>query len=55
MEQEDTLCDEVETVREHTYVSGRVSACGRCEAAAIDGTRCSWIKHRKCNELLYGK
>ena len=34
MEQEDTLCDEVETVQ---YT---VSACGECEAAATAITRC---------------
>ena len=32
VEQKENSC-EVETVREFTYIGGRVSACGRCEAA----------------------
>ena len=31
MEQEEKLCDEVETVREYTYLCDRVSAGGGCE------------------------
>ena len=33
VEQEDELCDEVQTVGEFTYLGGRVSACWGCEAA----------------------
>ena len=33
MEQEERLCNEVETVREFTYLGERVSADGGCEAA----------------------
>ena len=33
MEQEEKLCDEVETVRDFTYLGDRVSAGGGCEAA----------------------
>ena len=33
MEQEEKLCDEVETVRKFTYLGNRVSAGGGCEAA----------------------
>ena len=33
MEQEEKLCDEVETVREFTYLGDRVSASGGCETA----------------------
>ena len=33
MEQEEKICNEVETVREFTYLGDRVSAGGRCEAA----------------------
>ena len=33
VDQEEKLCDEVETVREVTYLGDRVSAGGRCEAA----------------------
>ena len=32
MEQEENLCDEVETVWEFTYLGDRVSAGGGCEA-----------------------
>ena len=32
VEQEEKLCDEVETVREFTYLGDRVSAGGGCEA-----------------------
>ena len=40
MEQEETLCDEVETVRESTYLGDRVRGG---EAAR---TRCGWVKLR---------
>ena len=39
MEQDEELCDEVETVGELTYLGGRVSADGGCEAVA----RTRWI------------
>ena len=39
MEQEEKLCDEVETVREFTYLGDRVSAGGGCEAAVSSRTR----------------
>ena len=55
MEQEEKLCDEVETVREFTYLVDRVSAGGGCEAAVTARTRCRWIKIRECSELLYGR
>ena len=40
MEQEEKLCDEVETVREFTYVGDMVSAGGGCETAVTARTRC---------------
>ena len=40
VDQEENLCDEVETVREFTYVGDRVSAGGGCEAAVTARTRC---------------
>ena len=40
VEQEEKLCDEVETVREFTYLGDRVSAGGGCEAAVTARTRC---------------
>ena len=48
MEQEQTLCDEVETARESTYLGDRVSAGGGCEAAVTARTRCGWVKFREC-------
>ena len=55
MEQEEKLCDEVETVREFTYLGDRVSAGGGCEVAVTDRTRCRWVKLRECGELLHGR
>ena len=55
MEQEQKLCDKVETVREFTYVGDRVSAGGGCEAAVTVRTRCGWAKFRECGELLYDR
>ena len=53
MEQEDKLCDEVETV-DFTYLGDTVSAGGGCEAAETTRTRCGWVMFMECNELLYG-
>ena len=55
MEQEEKLSDEVETVREFTYLGDRVSAGGGCEAAVTARTRCERFKFRECGELLYGR
>ena len=55
MEQEEKLCDEVETVREFTYLGDRVSAGGGCEAAVSARIRCGWVKLRECSELLHGR
>ena len=55
MKKEEKLCDEVETIREFTYLGDRVSDCGGCEAAATDRTRCGWIMLRECDELLHGR
>ena len=49
------MCDEVETLREFTYLGDRVSAGGGCEAAVTARTRCGWVKFRECGELLYGR
>ena len=40
VEQEEILCDEVETMREFTYLGDRVSAGAGCEAAVTARTRC---------------
>ena len=53
MEQEVKLCEEVETVGEFTYLGDSVSAGGGCEAAVTARTRCRWVKHRCCGELLH--
>ena len=55
MEQEEKLCDEVETVRELTYLGDRADAGGGCEAAVTVITRCGWAKLRECGVLLYGR
>ena len=55
MDQEETLCDETETVQEFTYLGDRVRAGGGCEAAETARTRCGWIKCRECGELLHGR
>ena len=54
MEQEEKLCDEVETVKEFTYFGDRVSAGGGYDVALTAITRCGWVKLRECGELLYG-
>ena len=55
VEQEDKLCDEVKTVLEFTYLGDRVSAGGGFEATVTTTTRCRLVKHRECDELLYGR
>ena len=42
--EEEKLCDEVETVREFTYLGDRVSACRGCEDAVTARARCGWAK-----------
>ena len=54
VEQEEKLCDEVETVRGFAYLGDRVSASGGCEAGVTAKTRCRWVKPRECGELMYG-
>ena len=48
MEQEVRLCDEVETVREFTYLDDRVSAGEGCEPAVTARTGCGWVKFKEC-------
>ena len=55
MVQDKKLCDEVDTVREFTYLGDRVSVGGGCEAAVTAITRCGWVKFRECGELLCGR
>ena len=40
VEQEETLCDDVETVREFPYLGDWLSASGGCEAAVTARKRC---------------
>ena len=55
VEQEDNVCDEVETAREFPYLGDRVSADGVCEAAVIARARCWWVRFWESGELLYGR
>ena len=55
MEQEENICDEMETVRGFSYLFDRFSVGGGCEAAVIARTRHGWVKFRECCELLCGK
>ena len=55
VEQEETLCDVVETVKVHIYIGDRVCAGGGCEAAVTTRRRCWCAKLRECGELLYGR
>ena len=43
MEQEDWLFDKMETVRDFTYLSDRLSADGGCEAVVTVRTR--WVSY----------
>ena len=48
------LLDEMETVREFTYLGDRLSARGVCEAAVTARTMCGWVAFRECGKLLCG-
>ena len=52
MQQNDKLCDEVETVREFTYLGDRVSSGGGCVVAVTARTRCGWVEIDEYGELL---
>ena len=55
VEDEEKLCDEVETVRKFTYLSDKVNGGRGCEAAVTARTTCACVKFRECGELLYGR
>ena len=55
MEQAVSLCDEVVSVMEFTYLGDRVSAGDGCEAAVTARTRRGWVEFREFCELLYGR
>ena len=53
VEQDKKICDEVETVKEFTYLGDMVSAGGGCEAVVTAKTKCGWVMLRECSELLW--
>ena len=55
VEQVEKLCEEVETVKEFSYLGDRVDVSGGCEAAVTARARFGWVKFRECGELLHGK
>ena len=55
MEQEEKLCDEVETVWKFTCLVDRVSVVGVCAAAVTARTRCGLVKFSEGDKLLYGR
>ena len=48
VDQEEKLCNEVETVTEFTYHGDRVSAGGGCEAAVTARRWHGWVKFNAC-------
>ena len=54
VQQEEMLCNNVETVREFAYMGAKMSVCCRCEAAVTARTRYSWSKFRICGRYMYG-
>ena len=52
MEQNEKLCDEVETVREFTYLGDWVSSDGGCVVAVTARTICGWVEIDEYGELL---
>ena len=53
MEQEEKLCNKVETVRHFMYLGERVGAGGGCEAAVIVRTRFGRVNFWEYGEFLY--
>ena len=45
-EQQEVMCDEVETVKGFCYLGNRLNASGGCEAAVTAKTRVGWKKFR---------
>ena len=52
VEQEEKLCDEMESVREFMYLG---DAGGGCEAVVTVRIRYGFVKFMVCSELLYGR
>ena len=55
MEYEEQLSDEVETVREFTYLGDRVSAGGGCEADVAARTICGELSSRSAVSCCMAK
>ena len=55
VQQEEMLCDEVETVSESTYLGNWVSVGGEFEAAVTARIRYGLVNLRECGELLHGR
>ena len=55
MEQEEKLCDEVETVQEFTDLGDRVSAGGGYKVAVTARTSCWCVMFRECGFWLFGR
>ena len=54
MDSVEKLCDEVETLNGLFYLEDRLNASDCCEAAVTARVRISWVRFRKCGELLLG-
>ena len=54
MEPEKTLCNEMETVSEFTYLFDRVNTGVGCEAIMTAKTKLRLDEFRECGNLLYG-
>ena len=55
MVQEKRLGDEVEKLREFTYLCYMVCAVEKCNADVSVRTRYGWIRFWECSDLMYGK
>ena len=55
VEQEEKLCNIVETIRKLTYLGDSMSTGGGCVVVVTARTRRECAKLRECSELQYGK
>ena len=55
VEQEEKLSDEMESVRELTYLGDKMSIVGGYEAVETVRGSCGWVKVRECGKSLCGK
>ena len=54
MDSIEKLCDEVETVNRFCHLGDRLNASGGCKVEVTATVRISWVRFRKCGELLLG-